>query len=37
MSTVVLDTNVVSLHGLPLITHNPADFRDIDGIRILSA
>ena len=24
-------------HGLPLITHNPADFRDIDGIRILSA
>lgn len=24
-------------HGLPLITHNPADFRDIEGIRVLSA
>lgn len=24
-------------HDLPLITHNPADFHDIDGIRILSA
>lgn len=24
-------------HGLPLITHNPTDFHDIDGIRILSA
>lgn len=24
-------------HGLTLITHNPADFRNIDGIRILSA
>ncbi len=24
-------------HGLPLITHNPADSRDIDGIRIPSA
>jgi len=25
------------VHGLPLITHNPADFRDIEGIRIVSA
>lgn len=23
-------------HSLPLITHNPADFHDIDGIRIIS-
>ncbi len=25
------------VHSLPLITHNPADFRDIEGIRIVSA
>ena len=24
-------------HSLPLVTHNPADFHDIDGIRIISA
>lgn len=39
MSTVVLDTNVVSflMKGHRLADSYPADFRNIDGIRILSA